>query len=108
MSRRAGASLPGLAGRKPGPAMGALAVLLSLEDAARRAGLELKYGDLRDEEMTIRSGACQLRQRRLLLVDKRLGTMERARVIARELAHVDLEAIYLPPAARELIDSLGR
>jgi len=73
-----------------------------------RAGLELEYGDLRDEEMTIRSGACQLRGRRLLVVDKRLGIMERARVIARELALCDLDAVFLPPAAREFIESMGR
>jgi len=82
--------------------------LLLLEDAARRMGLEVKYGDLRDDELTIRSGVCQLRQRAFLVVDKRLGQKERAAVIARELARMDLEAVYLPPAARELIETLGR
>jgi len=90
-------------GRRAAPSGDSLA-LMSMEDAAARAGLEIKYDNLEDEEMTIQSGMCVLKNRRLLLVDKRLGPPQRARVIARVLSRMDLENIYLPPMARQIIE----
>jgi len=82
--------------------------LLSLEDAAGRAGLEIRYSNLEDEEMTISSGVCWLQDRRLLLVDKRLGPVQRAGVIATVLSQMDLENIYLPPATRMIIEEAAK
>jgi len=93
---------------KPGAHSAAALTLLSLEDAARRAGLEIRYNNLEDEEMTISSGMCWLRNRQLLLVDNRLGPIQRVGVIARVLSRMDLENIYLPPATRQIIEEARR
>ena len=82
--------------------------LLSVEEAAGRAGLEIRYRNLSDEEMTISSGMCLLENRRLMIVDKRLSQREKAVVIAKALMDMDLETVYLPPATRDLIASLGK
>jgi len=93
-----------MTGKNPRPLSETALTLLSLEDAARRAGLEIKYNNLEDDEMTIRSGICWLGDRRLLVVDKRLAPAQRVGVIARALAGMNLEGIYLPPATRRIIE----
>ena len=79
-----------------------------MEDAAFRAGLEVKYVNLQDDEVTINSGSCVLKNHKLLLIDRRLGLEERGRVIAGELAGMNIDNLFLPPAAREIIDSARR
>jgi hypothetical protein len=60
------------------------------------------FGDL-----GARGGLCRIRRERVVLVDANLGLAERVGVLAGALARFDLEAVYVPPKLREIIESRG-
>jgi hypothetical protein len=74
-------------------------LLMGLEAVAARLGVAVRY-----EPCEGRGGMCTLRGRRVLIIDDGKTAAERAEVIARGLAELDLEAIYVPPAVREAIE----
>ncbi|MFQ6096722.1 MAG: hypothetical protein ACE5O2_03280, partial [Armatimonadota bacterium] len=71
-----------------------------LELAASCLGFRVRY-----EPCGGKGGACVLRGERLIIIDESKGPDERLDVIARALADVDTEAVYLPPAVRQAIES---
>jgi hypothetical protein len=75
-----------------------------LEDmlqAARDAGLRV-----RTERGSFSSGQCVAKGEDLLILNRRLSSYDRAMVLARELAQLDLSTIFLLPKVRDLIDSI--
>ncbi|HVN63633.1 MAG TPA: hypothetical protein VMT58_03265, partial [Candidatus Binataceae bacterium] len=50
-----------------------------------------------------RGGACRLREKNLVIVDRELPASEQLEVIALALRGRDLESVYLSPAARRAI-----
>jgi len=80
-----------------------LSLLQHLEGIARQLEIEVRYESLFDEEVSVRSGGCQVRGRNLILIDSCRSTFERARVLARELAKYELEDLYILPRIREFI-----
>jgi hypothetical protein len=82
-------------------------LLRHLEDLAARLELEIRYEDLRDDEVPIHSGGCRLSGRTLVLIDVHLPPLERSRILARELCRYDLEDLYLLPRIREFIQLQG-
>lgn len=77
-------------------------LLEQLEAAARALGLKVRV-----ERGTFRSGRCRSRSEELIILNRRLGTLERVQVLARILAAEDLEQAFLLPAVREKIRELG-
>ncbi len=78
-------------------------LLQQLESLAFQLGIEMRYENLADEELTLHSGACKLFNRSLIVIDARCPTLERARLLARELGKYDLENFYILPFVREFI-----
>jgi len=74
-------------------------LLMALETVADRLGIEIRY-----ETCEGRGGMCTLRGQRVFIIDERKTVRDRAEVIARGLAELDLEAIYVPPAVRQAIE----
>ncbi len=79
-------------------------LLQRLEQAAEWLGIQVRYEDLADDEISVHSGGCRLAGRNLILIDRRLTLGQRARALARELAKRDLDGVYLLPRVREFID----
>ena len=77
-----------------------------MEEAAGRMGLAMIYRNLDDDEINISSGMCRLQDKRLLIVDRRLDTRGRWRAIANAIKTLEHEDMYLPPLARELMDTV--
>ncbi|MFA7330858.1 MAG: hypothetical protein WC326_07280 [Candidatus Delongbacteria bacterium] len=77
-------------------------LLSQLEEAARALGLRVRV-----ERGSFRSGRCRSRSDELIILNRRLGTFERAQVLARILAREDLDKAFLLPAVRERILELG-
>ena len=77
-----------------------------MESAAGKAGIEVCYKNLIDEDVNIGSGLCKVRQEKKLIIDSRLGTRSRWMVLARELKTVELDSLFLPPLVRDLIESV--
>ncbi len=80
-------------------------ILQQMEEAAHKAGIDLRYENLADDEVNIGSGLCYIRRQPLLIIDKRLSPQAKWAVLARELASIDLNSIYLPPLIRKLIET---
>ncbi len=74
-------------------------------EAARRVGIEVRRERiLREVGYRARGGACRFRERRLIILDREIGLEEQAQLLAQALRGTDLEALYLSPAARRLIE----
>ena len=73
-------------------------VLEQLEDLVFHLGLELRW-----EEGDFTGGICRLRGREIFLVNRSLPTLEKIRVLCRELSQTDLSRTFVVPALRERI-----
>ena len=78
-------------------------LLQQLEDLALRLEIGIRYELLSDDEISIQSGGCRLLGRKLIIIDSRLHTGERARILARELGKHDLEDLYILPQVRAFV-----
>jgi hypothetical protein len=77
-----------------------------LSEAAKRLGLEVRREKiLREIGYRARGGACRFRDRNLIILDRELAPAEQVEILAEALRGHDLEALYLSPAARHLIDA---
>ncbi|MBI5814632.1 MAG: hypothetical protein HZB29_03380 [Nitrospinae bacterium] len=81
--------------------------LRALEEAARRLSVEVRYENLRDDDVNISSGMCQMKGGMIVIIDKRLDTEHRWRALAAAIRHISSESqVFLPPLARELIEKV--
>lgn len=78
-------------------------LLQQLENIASQLEIEVRYENLADEELTLHGGACKLLNRALIIIDSRLPSCERAKLLAQELGKYDLENFYILPRVREFI-----
>ena len=79
-------------------------ILSELEELARNCGIAIRY-----EKGDFDGGFCVLKAERMIVVNKRLTTPRRTSVLAKGLAEVGIDEIYLKPAVREYIeDELAR
>lgn len=84
------------------------ALLQLLLDLARRLGFEIRTAPLtpKDQELTVRSGACILRGRRLILLDREAPAREKCGALVEALRREDLGGIFVPPVVRQLLDDM--
>ena len=83
-------------------------LLMQIEEVARKAGIDLRYENLDDEDVNIESGLCYIRKLPALIIDKRLDLKGKLEIIAKELSGVDTDSIYKPPLIRQLIEPVER
>jgi len=83
-------------------------ILQRMEEAARKAGIDLRYENLADDDINIGSGLCHIYSQPSLIIDKRLDSRGKLLIIAKELSGIDTDSIYLQPLVRELIESAGK
>ncbi|HEV2171069.1 MAG TPA: hypothetical protein VGR40_08985 [Candidatus Binatus sp.] len=75
-----------------------------LAEAAQRVGLEVRREKImREIGYRTRGGACRLRERNLLIIDRDQPAAEQLEVIAEALRSRDLESLYLSPEARRIV-----
>ena len=86
-----------------------LPVLLGeLEETASKAGVTLRYERLVQGPVRSASGSCLVRGEHLIIIDSRLGTLERVEALSEELARFDFEEIFVPPAVRRILEKKRR
>lgn len=73
-------------------------VLEQLEELVLHLGLELRW-----EEGEFTGGICRLRDQEIFLVNRSLPTLEKIRILCRELSQADLSRTFVLPALRERI-----
>jgi hypothetical protein len=75
-----------------------------LAEAAQRVGLEVRREKImREIGYRTRGGACRLRDKNLVIIDRDQPAAEQLEVIAEALRSRDLESLYLSPAARRVV-----
>ena len=75
-------------------------LLQTLEAVADDLGVEIRREDLEGS----RGGLCRLRGRPCILVDRDLTLPERVDLVARSLARLPLDGVYMPPVVREYVE----
>ncbi|GIW41687.1 MAG: hypothetical protein KatS3mg076_2264 [Candidatus Binatia bacterium] len=72
---------------------------------AEALGLEVRQEKLlREVGYRVRSGACRVRETRLVLLDRDLDVEGRIEVLVDVLSRCPLEGVYVSPAVRELLE----
>ena len=72
--------------------------------AAERVGLVVRREKiLREIGYRVRGGACRLREKNLVIIDRDMAPAEQLEVLADALRSRDLESLYLSPAARRVV-----
>jgi hypothetical protein len=77
-----------------------------LAEVAERLGIEVRREKLlREVGYRTRSGACRLREKNLIIIDREMEPAEQIEVFVEALRSRDLEELYLSPAARRLLQA---
>ncbi len=74
-------------------------ILRELEELAKRSNVGIRY-----EKGDFEGGYCVLKAERMIVINRRLMLVRRASVLARGLAEVGVDSVYLKPAIREFIE----
>ena len=74
-------------------------IIAELSDFAKQIGV-----DVRKDQGSFRSGLCHVKDKPVIVLNKRSSADQIAASIARSLAEMSVDNIYLKPALRELID----
>jgi len=73
-------------------------------EAAGRVGLQVRREKiLREIGYRARGGACRLREKDLVIIDREQPAAEQLEILAEALRSRDLESLYLSPAARRVV-----
>ncbi len=79
-------------------------IVEELAEAAERVGLQVRREKiLREIGYRTRGGACRLREKDLVIIDRDQPASEQLEVLAEALRSRDLELLYLTPAARRIV-----
>jgi len=70
-----------------------------------KLGITIELRNLVDDELTINSGYCEVKNSRKLILDKRYPARERVSVIIQFLRGQDLEDIFINPAIRARLEN---
>lgn len=66
--------------------------------------LEKQGYRFRNEKGNFRGGSCVFEAEKLVIINKRYGDEERAEILARALARMDIDALFLLPEVREFVE----
>jgi hypothetical protein len=75
------------------------ALLEELRETCEHLGYKIRY-----EKGDFDGGHCILKEERLLVVNRRFTTEKKITTVARALSELGVDAIFVKPAVRELID----
>jgi len=73
-------------------------VLSGLEQLLENLGVELRY-----EKGDFNGGYCVLEDKPMMIINKGLDPAQRIRILATELAKMNLESVFILPALRQVI-----
>lgn len=76
-----------------------------LLQAAEKLGVEVRIEPF-ETPTTMGGGLCVVRGEKLVLIDQSVSLPDRILVLARALAELESETVYLAPEARELIEAI--
>lgn len=82
------------------------AIIDQLEELAERFGIQIRYEPIKQDEdlIKIKGGLCLLKGKYVLIIDTKVGVIDKIGTLAEAVAHFDLDGIYIKPVLRELLD----
>jgi len=78
-------------------------LLVSLEEVARKIGVKIRYEKIAGGPVKASYGSCKIRGEDVILIDRRMGDLEKVHALARELTRFNLEEVFINPAARKFL-----
>ncbi len=82
-------------------------LLASLEEVAAKLNINVRYENIVGGPIKATSGSCKIRGEEVILIDRRMSTMEKLFALGKELQRFNLENLYIPPAARKFLQRSG-
>jgi len=79
--------------------MNKLNIIEELEAIIRQLGIFIRY-----EKGDFEGGYCILRDKRILVVNKRLNDSRKAVILARALYEIGIDSVFVKPVVREFIE----
>ncbi|HVA69551.1 MAG TPA: hypothetical protein VNF45_09565 [Candidatus Binataceae bacterium] len=80
-----------------------------LAEVATRCGIEVRRERLlREIGYRARGGACRLREKNMVIIDRDQAAAEQLDLLVEALRERDLEQLYLSPAARRLLQDAAQ
>ena len=79
-------------------------ILDHLEALAHTLEIEIRYECLESEVTFPSGGLCRLRDKHVIIVNKKAPAGEKAQTLARALRRFDLSKIYIRPALRDFLE----
>ena len=70
--------------------------LEDLQTVAEKLSIEVVFSDLSNNEVSINSGYCKLKDNGMIILDKALSPEEQIEIFLQTLKKFDLEDIYIP------------
>jgi hypothetical protein len=81
--------------------------LAELMKVAAQLDVQVRVERLGDAETPIESGLAWVEGKAVMFLDPRLSDLEKVQVIAREISRFPTEELFLKPAIRELLSTVG-
>ena len=75
-----------------------------LIDLAERLQITVSEQNLKASGFKVKSGFCKVRGQNLFFMDKHKSTHEKIQILARQLADIPHDDLYIVPAVRELLE----
>ena len=87
--------------------MNETAALDHLETLAHNLGIEIRYENLEGEATFSPGGICRIRNKLVIIVNRKAGPRDKIHTLARALKRFDLSQVYIRPALREFLEALS-
>lgn len=80
-------------------------LLQHLEEIAHRLGVDLRYDYLGQNGIRTEGGFCRLSGKAIILINRKDTRRRKIQILAKSLARLNLQGIFIPPAVRKLLES---
>jgi signal recognition particle subunit SEC65 len=74
-----------------------------LKDIAEKLGVGVEEHNFRNTGIHVKSGACVVRGKHMVIIDKHKSISRKIRVLAAALSKLPHESVYMVPAVRDII-----
>ncbi len=75
-----------------------------LKDLAERLQITVSEHNLKTAGIKVKSGLCTVKGQKLFILDKHKSIHAKIRILAKQLATISHEHLYIIPAVRKLLD----
>lgn len=82
-------------------------LLGQLEDLAGNLGIEVRFEKLKKESAFFPGGLCKVKGEDIIIINSTAPLEDKIEILGKALSPFDLSQIYVLPAVREFLDSLG-